>query len=274
MTLRGDGFRRGVRCVLAEWLRTPIPVDSIRLKVSPPGHIARISHKIWKKCRRHRRNQQSIIPVSVGYEFMLGDGSAAGRACRSGPGAISRILLWAALAALAVPRATFAQDAVGLPEVRVIANTPLAPPSRRAAPRTEAPPARLSAPRQAGDLSRPVRARAVAPAAVPAATAAVDPALIDRDKIPANVQTLPPAISITRHPRTCWMRYRAACPAWRSATRPGTSFSATSTIAALPHRLSSARRRAWPSIRTACGSTKFLATSSTGTSFRKPPSIA
>ncbi len=106
------------------------------------------------------------------------------------PGRSQEILLWAALAALAVPRATFAQDAVGLPEVRVIANTPLAPPSRRAAPRTEAPPARLSAPRQAGDLSRPVRARAVAPAAVPAAAAAVDPALIDREKIPANVQTL------------------------------------------------------------------------------------
>ena len=146
MTLRGDGSRRGVRCVLAEWLRTPIPVDSIRLKVSPPGHIARSSHKIWKKCRRHRRNQRSIIPVSVGYEFMLGDGSAAGRACRSGPGAISRILLWAALAALAVPRATFAQDTVGLPEVRVIANTPLAPASPAPPRGTEAPPARLFRP--------------------------------------------------------------------------------------------------------------------------------
>ena len=63
------------------------------------------------------------------------------------------------------------------------------------------------------------------------------------------------------------MRYRAACPAWRSAIRPGTSFSAILTTAALPPRLSSAPRKAWPSIRTASGSTKFLATSSTGTSF-------
>jgi iron complex outermembrane recepter protein len=99
-------------------------------------------------------------------------------------------LLWAALTVPMVPRATFAQDTVGLPEVRVIANTPLAPPSRRAVPPTEAPPERVAAPRQAGVRSRPVRARAVAPAAAPGAASAVDPALIERDKIPANVQTL------------------------------------------------------------------------------------
>src|SRR5262245_48130173 len=92
---------------------------------------------------------------------MLGDGSAAGRICRSAPGAISKGLLWAALAAPMVPRATFAQDTVGLPEVRVIANTPLAPPSRRAAPRTEAPPeSGGTAPRRTGARPRPVRATA------------------------------------------------------------------------------------------------------------------
>ena len=122
---------------------------------------------------------------------MLGENGAAGRACPSGRGAISKGLLWAAVAALMAPRATLAQDKpIGLPEVRVIANTPLAPASPRpAARREEAPPVRTLA-RPTSALARP--SRAVAPSQAPRAPApaAPDPALIERDKIPANVQTL------------------------------------------------------------------------------------
>jgi iron complex outermembrane receptor protein len=84
-----------------------------------------------------------------------------------------------------VAEATLAQDKpIGLPEVRVIANTPLAPPSRRDAPRAESRPVLTdSAPHRRAGASRPVGATAaVAPA--------IEPGLIDRDKVPANVQTL------------------------------------------------------------------------------------
>src|ERR1700737_4189281 len=124
---------------------------------------------------------------------MLGDGSAAGRACPSGPGAISRGLLCGALATLMAPHRTFAQDKpIDLPEVRVIANTPLAPPSRRAArPAETAPPRAAEAPppRASGAPSR--RAAVASPrTTIPsqAAPAPVDPSLIERDKIPTNAQ--------------------------------------------------------------------------------------
>jgi iron complex outermembrane receptor protein len=78
------------------------------------------------------------------------------------------------LAVLLGPEAVFAQDSVlPLPEIRVVPSTPLSPPAK---------------PKNAGT------ARATAqPAAAPAAAESVqppDPGLIERDKIPANVQTL------------------------------------------------------------------------------------
>jgi iron complex outermembrane recepter protein len=82
-------------------------------------------------------------------------------------------------AALMAPGVILAQD-VTLPEVRVIATTPLSTASHRpaAAKSTGAAPVRTAA------------APAAAPAAPPSAPATPDPSLIDRDKVPANVQTL------------------------------------------------------------------------------------
>src|SRR5947209_8380530 len=115
---------------------------------------------------------------------MRGEVTSARRARLLPPHLIFRGLLCAALAALMPPRAAFAQDKpIGLPEVRVIANTPLAPASPRpAARRQEAPPARA--------VGRPTRTLAASQPARESALAAPDPGLIDRDKIPANVQTL------------------------------------------------------------------------------------
>jgi iron complex outermembrane receptor protein len=115
---------------------------------------------------------------------MLGGGGAAGHGANWS-------LLCAALAiTLMAPHRTFAQDkTIGLPEVRVIANTPLAPASPRPATRrVETPPApspsaRRAAPARA--VAVPQAVRATSPAESP-----IDPALIDREKIPANVQTL------------------------------------------------------------------------------------
>ena len=76
-----------------------------------------------------------------------------------------RIALAAGVAALTAP--AFAQDdTTQLPEIRVIATTPLSTVSRRPAPRTPAVPAD-------------------APPSV-----ARDPTLIDRDKVPSNTQSL------------------------------------------------------------------------------------
>jgi iron complex outermembrane receptor protein len=111
---------------------------------------------------------------------MFGEGRAA-HCARPGSGLRAGLLLpgVAAFAALMAPQAAFAEDKpVTVPEVRVIANTPVAPASPR--PAARAPVATPAAP-------APAR-RAVAPRE--AARAPLDPALIDRDKVPANVQTL------------------------------------------------------------------------------------
>jgi iron complex outermembrane receptor protein len=122
---------------------------------------------------------------------MRGEATNAGRARLRPTGLILRVLLRAAsFAALMVSHATFAQNTIaqdkpiGLPEVRIIANTPLAPPSRRAAPAAETPRART------GAVVRRTRAASQPAAAAAPAAPVVDPGLIERDKVPANVQTL------------------------------------------------------------------------------------
>jgi iron complex outermembrane recepter protein len=108
---------------------------------------------------------------------------------------IRRVLLSAAsfaanFAALAAADGAFAQDrAVTLPEVKVIANTPLAPASPRPAPRADTPlPRTTVTSRRSTAPPQTVAARSQsAPASAPVAA---DPGVIDRDKIPANVQTL------------------------------------------------------------------------------------
>src|ERR1700738_134858 len=119
---------------------------------------------------------------------IFGAGSAAGRACPSGSSAIARRLLGAfAFTALMAPDAIFAEDnPISLPELRVIANTPLAPASPRPAATTSAPAATTPARRV---VAAPA-SRAAPPVSREAAPAPVDPGLIDRDKVPANVQTL------------------------------------------------------------------------------------
>ncbi|MGA8612920.1 MAG: TonB-dependent receptor [Xanthobacteraceae bacterium] len=80
-----------------------------------------------------------------------------------------------AAAALVTPERAFAQEtSVPLPEIRVISSAPLSPPKR---------------PGPRGAAVAPTRAAAAAPA--PSQTASpAEPGVIDRDKVPANVQTL------------------------------------------------------------------------------------
>ena len=78
------------------------------------------------------------------------------------------------LAALLEPHAVFAQDSsISLPEIRVVPATPLSPPAK---PKNTAP---VSTPQPTPAVPR--AAESVPPP---------DPGLIERDKIPANVQTL------------------------------------------------------------------------------------
>src|SRR6516225_7772059 len=117
-------------------------------------------------------------------------GSVAGAADRARMSVIRaalRGLPWALAAVLAIaPRTVVAQDASSssatkLPEIHVIATTPVAPPPRRATvvratgPATRAPATRAPA--------------APAPAPAEATTAKPIPGAVDQDKIPANVQT-------------------------------------------------------------------------------------
>jgi iron complex outermembrane receptor protein len=114
---------------------------------------------------------------------MSGDAGTAIRACSSGLGTASRGLLGAvSLAALMAPGAILAQD-LPLPDVRVIATTPLS----AASPRPAAQPSRSAA---APTRSSPTPAPAVAAAPPAGTSAAADPSLMDRDKVPANVETL------------------------------------------------------------------------------------
>jgi iron complex outermembrane receptor protein len=110
---------------------------------------------------------------------MSGDIGVAGSTCSASLGTISRALLSAvSFAALMAPGVILAQD-VTLPEVRVIATTPLAAPRPR--------PAAAAPTRATAGPARTVAAPAAAPAPAPAAS---DPSLIERDKVPANVQTM------------------------------------------------------------------------------------
>ena len=132
---------------------------------------------------------------------MRAEVGGGGRATVLRPRMIARSLLSAvSFAALAAWDPVLAEDKpVGLPEVKVIANTPLAPASPRPAarPAERVPPraAETPPPRAAETSSRRAAvapSRTVAPSqpAPEAALAPADPSLIERDKIPANVQTL------------------------------------------------------------------------------------
>jgi iron complex outermembrane recepter protein len=128
-------------------------------------------------------------------------GTLAGRHLRWT--SVFRASLWALSAAMAIaPRTAGAQDASSssatkLPEIHVIATTPIAPPARRSAP------ARVSggaapAPR-AGAPAAPAATPAAAPAE--AAPAKPIPGAVEVDKIPSNVQTMQaPDFSVTKTP--------------------------------------------------------------------------
>ncbi len=155
--------------------------------VSLPGHMPDVPIRFGRS--NTDAGKASIDNPSVGWGIcvMFGDGSAAGRACPSGSGASARRLLGAfAFTALMAPDAIFAQsNPVSVPEVRIIANTPLAPASSRPAATTSAPAATTPARRVVAEPA----SRAAPPVSRDAALAPVDPGLIDRDKVPANVQT-------------------------------------------------------------------------------------
>jgi iron complex outermembrane receptor protein len=77
-----------------------------------------------------------------------------------------------------------------VPEVRVIANTPVSPASRQRVERGQSAPARAASGQPARLRSSRAPAAAAAATAAPAQATPVDPGLIERDKVPANVQTL------------------------------------------------------------------------------------
>ena len=144
---------------------------------------------------------EPVIVRDFSGSSMRAEVGRGGRATALRPRMIARGLLSAvSFAALAALDPVLAEDKpVGLPEVKVIANTPLAPASPRpsARPAERAPPrvAETPPPRTAETSSRRAAvapSRSVAPSqpAPEAVSAPADPGLIERDKIPANVQTL------------------------------------------------------------------------------------
>src|SRR5437667_9202118 len=86
------------------------------------------------------------------------------------PGGLAAAL-WLGAAALTLPRAAMAQDTMTLPEIRVIAPTPLSTVSRP----------RRVAPASATRTAEPTPATPATPS---------DPAVIDRDKVPSNTESL------------------------------------------------------------------------------------
>ncbi|MGP0091768.1 MAG: TonB-dependent receptor [Xanthobacteraceae bacterium] len=117
---------------------------------------------------------------------MRGALDVAGRAGSFGLAAtLRRFLSGISLAALMAPGVSNAQEAKGtnLPEIRVIAPTPLSTVS----PRLVSKPAPVTPARARARSRSPARNQS---AQATRGIAATDPSLIDRDKIPANVQTL------------------------------------------------------------------------------------
>jgi iron complex outermembrane recepter protein len=115
---------------------------------------------------------------------------------------VLRALLWA-LAAVLAPRTVAAQDASSssgnssatkLPEIHVIATTPVAPPPRTA-------PARVSTGAAPARATRAPAAAAPAPAPAEVTAAKPVPGAVEQDKIPSNVQTADaPDFSYTKTP--------------------------------------------------------------------------
>src|SRR5262245_41915711 len=83
---------------------------------------------------------------------------------------------WVSMAALMAPSAVLAQQETTLPEIRVIAPTPIPATPRRPARPTPAP------------ATRQTRTQTQAP--TPAPVAATEPGVIDRDKVPSATETL------------------------------------------------------------------------------------
>ena len=107
------------------------------------------------------------------------------------------LLVGLGAAALATPGMILAQEdnAITLPEVKVIATTPISAPRPRASQpepmrQPATPPAASAATRDATPAPTPPSQPATPPPAPPSQPAAVDPSLIERDKVPSNVQTL------------------------------------------------------------------------------------
>jgi len=120
---------------------------------------------------------------------MRGKLGVVDRASRSAPRTRCRGLIGAlGFAAVMAVRPILAEE-VALPEVRVIANTPVSNPAAQGARQPD-----TAAPRAISRSGRAESARAPASVAAPPAPsttgAAADPSVIERDKVPANVQTL------------------------------------------------------------------------------------
>ena len=177
------------------------------------------------------------------------------------------------IAIVMIPAAAMAQqtsnpasdsNTIALPEVRVIATTPVAPPRPAAKPSaaTVAPAQSAAAPTQG----------TAAPAQ--GAGARAEPGVIDRDKVPSNVQTMSASDFDHAKAPNLLDSLERGLPGVSLSDQTGNQFQQdfnyrgfiASPVIGTPQGLAV--------YRTACASTKSLATSSIGTSFRRTPSTS
>src|SRR5262245_333432 len=143
--------------------------EGARLHPSPSRDCWEASAALSRKGRGHINNRRG----SWAFRVTVSDAVVLGVSSR-------RLLLGLAgsvsLVALTAPGAALAQEETTLPEVRVIAPTPVPASPRRPTRPTPAPTTR--------------QAQRQTPAPAPAAPPTPEPGLIDRDKVPSTTQTL------------------------------------------------------------------------------------
>src|SRR5262245_44360744 len=146
--------------------------EGARLHPSPSRGCWEASAALSRRARGHSSNRRASWPCRVTVSDAVVLGVSSRRVLLGLAGSVS-------LAALTAVGAVLAQEETTLPEIRVIAPTPVPASPRRPARPTPAPATRQT--------------RTQTPAPAPARVAAPptpEPALIDRDKVPSTTQTL------------------------------------------------------------------------------------
>src|SRR5271166_2302249 len=240
-------------------MRNAVSQPQWRVKTGKPGRIGPKS----SMTRRLDRGRIFCCPGRGDRSPMRRSVSASSVGASA---ALCGLLRTLPIAIVMIPAAAMAQqtsnpasdsNTIALPEVRVIATTPVAPPRPAAKPSaaTVVPAQSTAAPAQG-------------------AGARAEPGVIDRDKVPSNVQTMSASDFDHAKAPNLLDSLERGLPGVSLSDQTGNQFQQDLNYRGFIASPVIGTPQGSRSIRTACASTKSLATSSIGTSSRRTPSTS